>query len=813
MRPRAGKKSTEKGQKQPTSRRGVRSGTSATPCGEDSRILGRHATLICVSVIVGVALLMFQRVIFAGEILTGGDVLAGAAIFEDYAQSRVAAGHLPFWNPYIFSGMPFFESMTWNGIVYPSYWIRRVIEAIPGVELPRLTFIVLHYILAGIGTFAYLRSRRVGHAGALAGGLAYMLTPHLVGLAGIGHGGKVLTGAYIPLVLMAAHQLLDTGERRWLGLLGLFGGLQFLARHVQVSYYTWIAVGILIVYFAFSAFRDKRGWGFIGSRTAMVIGGGVLAAAIAGILLIPLQSYSLLSTRVAESGGMGFDQATMWSFHPKELLTFLVPSAFGLANETYWGPMPFNQVSHYAGYVALALAALALGTSRTRSVRYLGILTAVCLVLSFGKYVTPLYRVLYTVLPGFSRFRVPALFLLFAQFAIAALAGHGVSVVLGETRARVGSWKAWAAVLAGAGILVGVIVAAGRTGMEQTATAALLSKHAGAAPAALRPIAAQAARIGVRDAGILIAFAAATGVAVFVASMRKLAGWIGALLLIGVLVWDVWLVDARFMNPERMRPLDSYYPQTTAVRYLKQQEGQFRIAPLGAEFGSNAWMYHRIQSMGGYHPAKLASYNKLLEVLTLADLRFMALANVRYVVGPDQELGHPAFRMVAPGVHEFLGVLPRTFLIGDAREVMGEGLVLGEMRTDGFNPGAYAIVQGNLPGPVESAEGGAARIVTYEPERIVIEATAPRPCLLFLSEVYYPNGWKAYVDGEETTIYRTNFAFRSVYLESGEHTVEFVYEPPSVRTGLMVTLIGLAAVILLIVLPRRARRDPQGAAA
>ncbi len=780
---------------------------------EQEPILGRHGTAFCVTVIVVVALIFFYRVLFLGEILAGGDVLAAAAIFDDYARERIAGGSLPLWNPYIFSGMPFFESMTWNGVVYPSYWIRHFIEAIPGVELPRLTFIVLHYMLAGIGTFAYLRSRRVGHIGALAGGLAFMLSPHLIGLAGIGHGGKVLTGAYIPLVLMAAHRVLDTGQRRWLGLLGLFGGLQFLARHVQVSYYTWLAVGILIVCFAVSAAREKRGWGFIGGRAAMVIGGGVLAAAVAGILLIPLQSYSLLSTRVAESGGMGFEQATMWSFHPKELLTFLVPSAFGMANETYWGPMPFNQVSHYAGFVALALAVVALGTRRTRTVRYLGILAAVCLVLSFGKYVTPLYRVLYTVLPGFSRFRVPALFLLFAQFAIAALAGHGVSAILGETRARIGNWKIWAAAVAGVGILVGIIVAASRAGVEQSATAALLSKHAGVAPSVLRPIAAQAARIAVRDTGILITFAAATGVAIFVASTRRLAGWIGALLLVGVLVWDIWLVDARFMNPERMRPLDSYYPQTTAVRYLKQQEGYFRIAPLGADFGSNAWMYHRIQSMGGYHPAKLGSYNMLLDIIGIADLRLLAIANVRYVVGPEQELGHPAFRMVAPGVHEFLGVLPRTFLIGEAREVMPDGRVLGEMRTDGFNPGAYAIVQGELPGPVQSAEGGTAEIVSYEAERIVIEANAPRPCLLYLSEVYYPNGWKAYVDGEETAIYRTNFAFRSVYLASGEHTVEFVYEPPSVRAGLIVTLMGLAAVTLLIILPRRKGREPQGAAA
>jgi len=353
----------------------------------------------------------------------------------------------------------------------------------------------------------------------------------------------------------------------------------------------------------------------------------------------------------------------------------------------------------------------------------------------------------------------------------------------------------------------------GRSGLQQSATAALLAKHAGVSPAALRPIAAEATRMAVRDAGILITFAAATGVAVFVASTRRLAAWIVGVLLIGILVWDVWIVDTRFMHPERMKSLDSYYPQNAAIRYLTQQEGLFRVAPLGSDFGSNAFMYHRIQSIGGYHPAKLASYNRLLEVLGIGDLRFLALANVRYVVGPEQDLGHPAFRMVAPGVHEFLGVLPRAVLLGEAREVMSEGLILGEMRTDGFNPAEYAIVQGELPGPVQSAEGGTVDIVSYEAERIVVEATAPRPCLLYLSEVYYPNGWRAYVDGEETTIYPTNLAFRSVYLEPGAHSVEFIYEPPSVRTGFIVTLIGLALAVVLIALPGRRRSTPQGASA
>ncbi len=291
---------------------------------------------------------------------------------------------------------------------------------------------MLHYILAGFGMFFFLRSRRVGHGGAVVGAVAFMLTPHLVGLATIGHGGKILAAAYIPLILMAAQKVMDTGERRWVAALALLGGLQFLARHVQVSYYTWLVVGLFLIYRLAARPAPRIAWPVAARRLAGIACAAVLAALLAAVLLVPLREYAALSTRTATGGGMGFEQATMWSFHPREIITFFVPSFFGLANETYWGTMPFQQVSHYMGYFVLVLAAVAVVRKRGHDVAFLAVLFAFGLVLAFGKHFGPLYRLVYETLPGFDRFRVPALFLLLAQFAAAALAGHGASALLGE---------------------------------------------------------------------------------------------------------------------------------------------------------------------------------------------------------------------------------------------------------------------------------------------------------------------------------------------------------------------------------------------
>jgi hypothetical protein len=785
-----------KARKRHSEERGVRAPTGA----EAPPLFGSRATLISVLLIVAAGLIYFWRVVFLGEILTGGDVLAGAAIFEDYAVKQIAAGHLPLWNPYIFSGMPFFDSMSWSAFVYPSYWLKFAVEKIPGVELPRLFFLFLHYELAALGTFFYLRSRKIGHGGAVVAGIAFMLSPHLVGLATIGHGGKILATAYLPLVLMAAHKLMESAQRRWIAILGLVGGLQFLARHVQISYYTWLAVLVLVIYYLVSRRRAGEPWKALGASAGSVAIGGVLSAMLGAVLLLPLMSYSEFSTRAAEAGGMGFENAVMWSLHPKELLTFLVPSFFGLANETYWGTMPFQQVSHYVGYVVLCLAAVGVIRRKERSVGFLLVLVAVGIFMAFGRHIEPVYRVIYEFLPGFRRFRVPAMSLTLAQFSLAALAGYGASVLLGETGRRKKSMVRWAIGCAAVGGIVALIVMASRGAMGSAATTALMIKHAGAPPAALRDLGTRAATMAFRDAGILLAFAAASGVAVFVAGTRKLQRLLVFALLLGLVVWDVGVVDARFMHTEKMRPLDSYYPETPAISFLKRQEGVFRIAPVDRGFSSNAWMYHRIETIGGYHPAKLAVTDDLLNKLGIGNLKLLALLNVRYIVGPE-ELNHEAFVSVAPGVHENLAAFPRVFLVGSVKQVSREKMVLAELGIDNFNPAQTAILMEELPGPVLGTEGSTAELVSYEPHEIRVRTSIRQPCLLVFSEVYYPPGWEASVDGAETIIYRTDYALRSVYLTPGEHTVVMSYVPSLLRRGLLVSLLAAAALVGLLVWP------------
>ena len=145
-------------------------------------------------------------------------------------------------------------------------------------------------------------------------------------------------------------------------------------------------------------------------------------------------------------------------------------------------------------------------------------------------------------------------------------------------------------------------------------------------------------------------------------------------------------------------------------------------------------------------------------------------------------------------VYENATYLPRTFLVPMAGVRDPNILILDEMAAPGFDPTKLVLLEEHFDtsklGSTErgdKADIGTAQIVSYDDQRIVIEAKANRNAFLFLSENYYP-GWRAFVDGQEVKVYRANYLFRAVLLPEGEHQIEFAYDPASFRAGLQISL-------------------------
>ncbi len=194
-----------------------------------------------------------------------------------------------------------------------------------------------------------------------------------------------------------------------------------------------------------------------------------------------------------------------------------------------------------------------------------------------------------------------------------------------------------------------------------------------------------------------------------------------------------------------------------------------------------------------------AIYPRSITVRFLAD---EGQLRVRGVTLLDQRTGtHRAlvvstegrYRLVHSGdvkIYENLDVLPRAFVVHQARAIQDDEQAISALRAESFAPDAEVILSDDQPGPVSQGEGGEDEVsaLVYEPERVLVEANLNSPGYLVLTDTYYP-GWRARVDGQAAEILRADYYFRAVYLPEGEHVVQFTYDPASFKIGLAVSLI------------------------
>ena len=236
---------------------------------------------------------------------------------------------------------------------------------------------------------------------------------------------------------------------------------------------------------------------------------------------------------------------------------------------------------------------------------------------------------------------------------------------------------------------------------------------------------------------------------------------------------DLFLLNSFTLNPSiimksefNASTISEMYQKTPEIEFLQQDKTFYRIYERSGILPQHLSTKYGIQSAGGYSSVTIKYYDELIKnAINLSSdneniSKILGLANVKYILS-NKELTNPRFEKIYSN---------STFIY---------------LNKD-FLPRAY--VQENLK---------EANITYYSPNRINLEINMDKPGTLILSEVYYP-GWKAYDNSKETEIYKANYAFRSIYLEKGEHKIEFIYKPKPLLIGIYITLFTFLILIILI---------------
>ena len=800
---------------------------------------------------------------FRGEVLPQHDVLQYEGMSRDIYQTREATGEDPQWTGGMFSGMPAYLI----NVAYPAQLVKntvgritRLIDTPAGFLLFAMVSMWLMLLVCGVDPW-------VGIVPAL----AYGLSTYFLLIIGAGHVTKMWALVYAPLMMGGAWMTLRGNLWAGAAVTALAASLEIGANHPQITYYFLLAMAAFWISEGIVALRERHLKEFL-RRTAVLAAAGLLAVGsnfaplwyTARHAKETIRGGSELAataeTQNPESSdrGLDLDYATAWSYGRSETLNLLVPDFMGrdsgrtfpsdgqvaaTANEyglrgierqlpAYWGTQPYTAGPTYLGAAALFLAVLGALLVRGRNRWWIVAVCAVMLLLAWGRNFMAFTELAFKLLPGYDKFRTVSMTLVVVQWAVPLLGAMALMRLWrGDVpRKRLLRALAWAGGVTG-GLCLLLAVAGGSlfdfgrgestvlmtdqfhqlfqsNGMQEYIDRGMdveMGEAIGAAMAADRAAMMQA------DAwrSLLMIALAAGGVALFAFGRIRRGGLVA--LLGGVVLLDLVPVDLRFLSSEDfVSPRRRQITATAADKaILADRTPGFRVLNLTVSPFNDATTSYFHRSVGGYHGAKLARYQDLIDrYLSQLDEGVLDMLNTRYLILPGED-GQPVaqLRTTANGAAWFVD---RLVTAEDARQEID---LLG--KTDLKTTAVIAardlpLAQLPAAAAADTLPGRSIALVEYHANRLRYEYSTPAEAVAVFSEIYYDKGWTATIDGEEAPAFRADYVLRAMRLPAGTHVVEWRFRAPGWRaaeavTGIcsVVILVSAAAVVLAV---RRKRR-------
>lgn len=728
-------------------------------------------------------------------------------------------GHVPLWNPEIYGGLPFVGGMH-GDIFYPTAFLRLVLPTDVAMNLG----FAVHYVLAGLFMYAFLRALRVSWTGAVIGGLAYQLTGVIGSYVSPGHDGKLFVSALLPLGALALTWAIR--DRRWEGyaVFALSVGLALLSPHPQMAQYFLVALGIYALHLSIAQ-PDARTAG----ERLLPLGFALLAVGVgvglAAIQYLPFYAYIPWSPRdaqVAHDFAWSATYALPWQHVPELFLSHFTGESF---DGSYWGPNGIKLHSEYLGLPVLALAGLgAFDRERRREIYWIAGIAILFLLIAMGS-ATPFFRLWWSVVPFVKSTRAPGMALFVVAFAVAWLAGVGVA------RLERGEGKRFALIALVGGGVAAALGAIGVIGAVAESLAGGVDQALGQVGRASAARAAQGVyRWGAVASGLSLA---AAGAIVWARTHRRLPVAAGAWLLSLVVGADLWWNAKTFWNYSHA-PTELFAPDPIKS-YLREQPRPFRVWNL--LYPQSALMADNIAQWFGHHGNELHSFDVLhgrqgLD-LTFTESRNPVLADLyaaNYIIvpsraAPDSLPGYESvLRDVPSSVGERATVFRRVPPVPYARLIPGgfraePEQIVATVRQPRFPARRVVLFDSSAAIDVPPLSDSLAaplpdslvRITHWEPGAMDIEITGwpedgPPTAFLLVSENWYPD-WRAQVDGTPTPAVKGDGALLSVPVPRDVRTVELRFVSDEYRTGKRMTWASLVAIALGLIIPPVRRRS------
>jgi hypothetical protein len=787
---------------------------------------------------------VFCKPALEGNVLNQHDINGWKGMAQNAFEYKAKHGHYPLWNPNLFSGMPNYQVAMEGKSILPDF------TKILSLWLPKpMNF----FFLGCICFYILCIALRVNPVIGIFGSLAYAFSTYNAVIIGVGHESKMLAIDFMPLLL--AGMIFTYTKRYWLGLsVTTLGAFQEIAvNHPQINFYfLLIAVAVTIAYLVNWIMR--KDWKHLIIAGCIVSGAALIGIAGSALSLMTSYEYAKATMRggktisiegdvvkQVKTSGLDTSYALRWSLSKPEAVVTLMPEAFGGSSSKtlgdnshvieklvdkgipegtamqaasglpkYWGgmsdPSETTAGPPYLGVIVCLLSLIGFVIVRHPLKWGLLVVTVLAVLMSWGKYLPGFNTFLFTHLPMYNKFRAPSMTMVIAELTIPVMAVLSLQYILYREKSRELLRIDFRKILyAVGGLLVLLIIMYMMmdysTAIDQRILTGYTDPKTGSNEVARAIISGMKAdRKSMFGAQFLRTFAfVATVVGLLYLYLRNIIKPIIVVSALAVVTAiDLLVIDREYLNAENYVSPDeltsqNFTPTTIDQRILQDRDPDFRVFNSSGDWTQESRTSYFHKSIGGYHPAKLRIYQDIIEkYLSAGNQNALNMLNAKYIIFGNSQTNQ---EQLQPNPYAY----GHCWLVKNVRLVNGP---VEEIQAIGnTNLRDTAIVQKEFSSVVAQPQWDSAatiKLAKFDNDTMDYSFTGAKPQFAVFSEVYYPYGWNAYVDGKKVEYCKTDYVLRGLSLPAGQHAVKFIFEPSSYKKGIKIAYIASFLILILV---------------
>ena len=769
-----------------------------------------------------------------GSLLHQSDQLQYQGMSKEIKDYRAEYHSEPLWTNSMFGGMPAYQISIKDS---------NIIKTLKSSILKIIPRPIGYMFFLMIGFYILLLCFNVNPWLAIIGGIAFGLSSLNILYLGAGHNAKIHAISFIPPIIGSIFYAYRKNFVIGAALLSLFVCLHLSANHFQMTYYLLYLIFAIILVELYSYIKNGLLPKFV-KISSILLMAGILGALPIFSNLILTYEYSKYTTRGDSELTISAEKSTtnevkndaldsdyikqyslgygeIWSLvipnvkggkmgllgHNKEIMDNVSPNYKNSVAQqaSYWGEQYASGGAFYFGASIFLLFVLGMFLIKDKFKWALFAVSLLAVILSW-KY-SNLVDWFIEHMPLYDKFRDTKMMLILVQLSFPLLGFLFLNKLL---KNEINKKQFIYVSLSVTGILLLFYIMPSVwfgffNNAELVQFDKLLENYKNN-PNALMQIRDLKdeivnARIGIfkKDCLRSLFFVSATAFIIYLFILKKTKESYFIMILGVLILIDLWGVDKRYLNDDNFvskRQAREPFQMTQANQYILQdKDPNFRVYNLTVNAFSDASTSYFHKSIGGYHGAKMKRYQELIEhQISKNNMDVLNMLNTKYFIVPDNNR-----QPVAQYNPEHLG---NAWFVEDFRIVPNADAEIEALSE--FTPSREAIIDQRFEGYVQGKSFtkdttlSFIKLDSYKPNHLVYSANCEEEELAIFSEIYYPKGWNAFIDGKLTDHFRVNYVLRAMVIPEGNHIIEFKFEPKSYYLGNKVSLVS--SIILLIFL-------------